>query len=213
MKKYIFLLLFLFSYTLSAQNLKSYFISMPDSIIPLLTKMNREDCIDFLDSNMKAEVKNRFGKPSELKKITDNYLYLQTTPNSSVQMKMLAINDSTKIIGVIKTYKAKTYDSNIAFYSTDWKRLSTKSYIDIPSKNSFSVASDTISSDLPIQEIIDIMGIPLIKASFFEDSNDLVFDYTAPNTLDSEQLKGIDLKKGNYSIQYKWEDGRFVIKQ
>ena len=57
------------------------------------------------------------------------------------------------------------------------------------------------------------MGIPLIKASFFEDSNDLVFDYTAPNTLDSEQLKGIDLKKGNYSIQYKWEDGRFVIRQ
>ena len=37
---------------------------------PLLTKVNREDCVDFLASNMKAEVKNRFGKVSELKRLT-----------------------------------------------------------------------------------------------------------------------------------------------
>ena len=43
-----------------AQNMRSVFISMPDSITPLLTKVNKEDCVDFLDSNMKAEVKNRF---------------------------------------------------------------------------------------------------------------------------------------------------------
>lgn len=33
------------------------FIAMPDSVAPLLTKVNREDCVDFLASNMKAEVK------------------------------------------------------------------------------------------------------------------------------------------------------------
>ena len=40
-----------------AQDMKALFVSMPDSIAPLLTKVNREDCIDFLASNMKAEVK------------------------------------------------------------------------------------------------------------------------------------------------------------
>ena len=29
------------------------FIAMPDSVAPLLTKVNREDCVDFLASNMK----------------------------------------------------------------------------------------------------------------------------------------------------------------
>ena len=42
--------------SVSAQDMKSVFIAMPDSITPLLTKVNKEDCVDFLDSNMKAEV-------------------------------------------------------------------------------------------------------------------------------------------------------------
>ena len=110
MKKYIFLLFIILSNSIASQNLKSYFISMPDSIIPLLTKVNREDCVDFLDSKMKAEVKNKFGNISELKALTDNYLLLQTTSNSYIEMKLLSVNDSTKIIGVSRSYKAKAVD-------------------------------------------------------------------------------------------------------
>ena len=55
-----------------AQNMKSVFVAMPDSVTPLLTKVNREDCIDFLDSNMKAVVKNRFGNVAEMKVLTDD---------------------------------------------------------------------------------------------------------------------------------------------
>ena len=50
----------------SAQDMKSVFIAMPDSITPLVTKVNKEDCVDFLDSNMKAEVKNRFDGTAEM---------------------------------------------------------------------------------------------------------------------------------------------------
>lgn len=80
MKKLISILIGIASVVgVQAQDMKALFVSMPDSIAPLLTKVNREDCIDFLASNMKAEVKNRFGQPTELKKLTDDYLYLQTT--------------------------------------------------------------------------------------------------------------------------------------
>ena len=41
-----------------AQDARTVFINMPDSLMPLLTKVNREDCIDFLDSKMRAQVKN-----------------------------------------------------------------------------------------------------------------------------------------------------------
>ena len=52
----------LFSLTsLQAQEAKTLFVNMPDSLSPLLTKVNREDCIDFLESKMKAQVENRFG--------------------------------------------------------------------------------------------------------------------------------------------------------
>jgi hypothetical protein len=36
-----------------AQDARTVFINMPDSLMPLLTKVNREDCIDFLDSKMR----------------------------------------------------------------------------------------------------------------------------------------------------------------
>ena len=63
MKKLIYLFL-VWGCTLSvaAQDMKKVFIAMPDSLTPLLTKVNKEDCIDFLASNMKAEIKNRFDK-------------------------------------------------------------------------------------------------------------------------------------------------------
>lgn len=58
MKKIAGLLIVLCSVlTLQAQDIKSVFIALPDSLSPLLTKVNREDFGDFLASGMKAEVK------------------------------------------------------------------------------------------------------------------------------------------------------------
>ena len=44
---------------LQAQEAKTCFKNMPDSICPLLSAVNRADFIDFLESKMKAEVTNR----------------------------------------------------------------------------------------------------------------------------------------------------------
>ena len=76
MKWIIGLVCMLCSMSLQAQDLKSLYIALPDSLSPLLTKVNREDFGDFLASNMKAEVKNRFGQTSEMLKLTDDYLFV-----------------------------------------------------------------------------------------------------------------------------------------
>ena len=47
--------------SLQAQEAKAVFVNMPDSLSPLLTKVNREDCIDFLESKMRTSIRNRFG--------------------------------------------------------------------------------------------------------------------------------------------------------
>lgn len=121
MKKLISILIGIASVVgVQAQDMKALFVSMPDSIAPLLTKVNREDCIDFLASNMKAEVKNRFGQPTELKKLTGDYLYLQTTSKSSMEMKLLPLNDSVKIVCMVNTVCASACDSEIRFFSTQW---------------------------------------------------------------------------------------------
>ena len=82
MKHILFIIFLLSTFNSYAQDLKSLFIAIPDSLSPLLTKVNREDFGDFLDSNMKAEVRNRFGNTSEMKKLTSDYLLLQTSSAS-----------------------------------------------------------------------------------------------------------------------------------
>ena len=81
--------------SLSAQLAKTCFTNMPDSLSPLLTAVNRADFIDFLESKMKAEVTNRFGGKSEMTELTPDYIRVQVTPQSTWQMKLLSVNDST----------------------------------------------------------------------------------------------------------------------
>ena len=83
--------------SLSAQLAKTCFTNMPDSLSPLLTAVNRADFIDFLESKMKAEVTNRFGGKSEMTELTPDYIRVQVTPQSTWQMKLLSVNDSTRL--------------------------------------------------------------------------------------------------------------------
>ena len=54
--------------------IRDVFRQMPDSLMPYLSTNNRLDFIDFLDSNMKAEVKNQFDGKSEMTVMTDDSL-------------------------------------------------------------------------------------------------------------------------------------------
>ena len=79
--------------SLQAQEAKTCFINMPDSLSPLLTSVNRADCIDFLESKMKAEVTNRFEGKSEMTALSSDYISMQVTSQSSWQMKLLATSE------------------------------------------------------------------------------------------------------------------------
>ena len=58
-----FFIIGLFTFVSSqAQEAKTLFINVADSLCPFLTKVKREDCIDVLRSKMKAQVENRFGQ-------------------------------------------------------------------------------------------------------------------------------------------------------
>ena len=165
MKRLILLISLFVSISLQAQNMKELFVAMPDTLVPLLTKVNREDFGDFLASKMKAEVRNRFGKTSEMTELTDDYLYLKMTSVSSMEMKLLPLKDSLKVICVVQTYQAPVSDSKVRFYDTDWKPLEASRFIDLPADSLFfrtpanKVQADSLQNlrthtDISLQEII-----------------------------------------------------------
>ena len=86
---YIFLFCVAAAFSASAQTVREAIKEMPDEVLPLLTKNDRLDFIDYLASNAKAEVKNKLGTPSEMTALTDDYAHIRLTEVSEVSMKLL----------------------------------------------------------------------------------------------------------------------------
>lgn len=195
-----------------AQDMKSLFVALPDSLSPLLTEVNRADFGDFLASGMKAEVKNRFGKQSEMTELTDDYLFVRLTSASTLEMKLLPVNDSTKVICVVHTYSAPVADSSISFYTTDWKRLSTDKFLDWPEESMFYVVPETDVRADSLKNLRTFADIYLLKAQLSSKEMTLSFVYSTPDYMDRETAAEIKPYLYAGPLRYEWEDGRFVRK-
>lgn len=196
--------------SLQAQNLKTWFIAMPDSVAPLLTKVNREDFVDFLESDMKAEVKNRFGNPSELKRLTDDYLFLQTTGRSSMEMKLLPLNDSVKVLCVVTTACGPVCDSSIRFYDAQWQQLPASRFLQMPDADAFyQPAPDTLSAEA-YAEIRKKADMDLMKAGLCEENTELTFTYTTPEYMPKEDREKLVPFLKQAPLVYEWKEGKYV---
>ena len=192
----------------TAQNMKSVFVSMPDSIAPLLTQTNKEDCIDFLDSNMKAVVKNRFGNEAEMKALTENYVLMQTSPVGTLEMKLLPVNDSTNVVCMVKTVCASACDSEVHFYTSDWsKKLDAKNFLQTPEADAFFLPNDTLTDeDALIRKKADMH---LMKVSLSKDDASLTYIYSTPDYLNEEDREKLLPHLRKEPIVLRWQDGKF----
>ena len=213
MRKYLTIALLLLTFTIQAQDLKSLFITMPDSLSPLLTSVNRQDFGDFLESNMKAQVRNRLGNSSEMLKMTDNYLKLQLTSVSSLEMKLLAVDDSTRVICVAKTYQGPVADTELAFYSTEWKKLDTQQYIQLPQKNDFFLVPVTQEKKDSLDYLKKQADMYLVKAELSEKAETVSFTYTVPDYMEKTSADALRIYLRKEPLNYQWHEGTFVVKQ
>lgn len=212
--KHILLIIFFFvlsvtsSLCVVAQEAKIVFMNMPDSLSPLLTAVNRADCIDFLESKMRAQVDNRFGRKSEMTEMGKDYIRMQTSPQSTWQMKLLPMNDSTKVICVISTACAPVCDSDMKFYTTDWKQLSNETFLSSqPLLDDFLMPVDT--TDYALITARDQANLSLVKAELSKENATLTFTLTTPDYMEKETAEKLKpfLRR---PIVYVWSNGKFI---
>ena len=125
MKKFVFvaLLSFTFSCNMSAQSVREMWLNMPDSIIPYLNKSLRQECIDFVDMNVKASVKNLFQGESIMDTLTTDYAHIQLNESSIMEMKMFPSNTGDSILCVVRTFVGPARESEVAFYNKEWNKI------------------------------------------------------------------------------------------
>lgn len=111
--------------------LRTFFAEMPDTIIPHLTRNDRLDLMDFMDSNMKAEVTNALGGKSLMTKFTADSISIQLNDVSKVDLYLLQlpavapIDSCDHAIMVVRTIglEQEYAETEMEFYSCSWRLL------------------------------------------------------------------------------------------
>lgn len=206
MKKLInilFVAILLFAAKAEAQNMRTIFLEMPDSILPLLTSTNRADCTDFIEAGMKARVTNRFDGHSELLELTTDYLKMKMTSHTELQMKLLPISNGDTIICMINTVCAEACDSHIRFFTKGWKELTPqKKYFTSPTIKDFFTANTSINKKLMIADMY------LVELTLSASSTDMIAKYTMPGYMSQED--SLFVSKDMHDIKYIWNGKKFI---
>ena len=131
MRKWLLSLLVCIASFSSAQEptLRDVFRQMPDSLMPTLSGNNRLDFIDFLDSNMKAVVRNQLGGMSEMTILTDDSLSIRVSEALRVDMLLLKLDEPMDTIQQVVVF-AESFltdsvygETTVKFYTLDWQLI------------------------------------------------------------------------------------------
>ena len=108
----------------SAQSvtLRDVFKQMPDSLMPYLSQNNRLDFIDFLDSGMKAEVKNKLGGTSQMLSLGQDSLTIRMNPSLRTDLLLL---DSTVVMVETFTVDSVYGQSRVHYFTTAWQPVAS----------------------------------------------------------------------------------------
>lgn len=209
MKQILFLLFFgLFTVLAPAQDMVKVFTSMPDSCIPQLEEAWRKDMVDLFKAGKEARLKNTMNGSSVLTKLTGDYLSLQVTERSTIELKLLPLVNDTYIICMVTTVNGPVADSRVAFYTTDWKPLPSQDLL-IPVKGDWflQAAVDTTQSDY--QTAVSRLDMELIQYSLSPDNLTLTATYTTPLYLGEEDRKMVTPFLKESPKVYQWKSTRF----
>ena len=175
MKRFFFLVAALSGWQfLSAQAMRDVFAAMPDSVLGVMTKNNRLDCIDFIENDMEAKVRNRFDGYSVLKELTLDYLDLQLTSCCEVEMKLLPVTDSLNCICLVRTYAGPVQESTVTFYTQQWEKLPAEECLVWPDYADFWLTNDTMDA-AEVGRLQKLQDMRFVKASLQPDDMRLTF--------------------------------------
>lgn len=181
------------SVSVNAQNMASIFISMPDKNVPQLEDAWRKDLVDLYNSKEEARLKNNMDGYSKLIKLTDDYLLLESTERTTVEMKLLPLVNNTFVICKVVTINGPVPDSRVTFYSPEWVQLDGSDLL-TPVDAGWFVSENADTASINYQESISRLDMDMFQFKLSPDNLTLTQIYTTPQYVDKEtrqKLNGI----------------------
>lgn len=209
MKRLLLHIVLLFAVcSLHAQDMAALFIAMPDTYVPQLEDAWRKDLVDLYHSGDEARLKNSMNGYSKLVKLTSDYLLLESTERTTIEMKLLPLVNNTHVICKIVTVKGPVADSRIAFYSPDWKPLNAADLF-TPVDASWFLRTDVDTTSVAYLESVSRLDMTMFQYKLDPDQLTLTQTYTTPLYTDKETQKKLAPYLKDEAKVYTWTKAYF----
>jgi len=209
MKRFFVLLIGVFAnFAVSAQDMATFFIHIPDHYLPHLEDAWRKDLVEIYKSGKPAVLENTMNGRSSLQKLTQDYLYLQSTERSTLEIRFLPLINNTFIACVITTVFAPVADSRVAFFTMEWQPLPA-SEIWMPVDTDCFIKEDIDRNDENYQKARSYLDMELIHYSLNPDQLTMEAVNITPDYLSSEERAKVKSFLKETPIVYTWRAGRF----
>jgi hypothetical protein len=194
--------------TAKAQDMADFFIRMPDERILQLEDAWRKDLVDLYKSGKTASLDNTMNGRSTLLKLTPDYLLLQSTERSTVEIKFLPLVNNTFIVCVVTTVSAPVADSRVAFFTTEWQPVPVSGLWSPVTTDRF-IREDADRNSEAFADAVAGLDMELIRYRLSADELTLVAEYTTPDYLSSEDREKVKPFLKDAPLVYRWKTGRF----
>ncbi len=167
----------LFLYILSgfavqSRTIKDFFISEPNDIFIIVDKNTRLDLLDYYDGGRIVSTQNALGDDTQLIDISNDYLSIQLSESSTVEMQLIYPSRNDTVIVVNQIIYTPVPDSKLMFFDKNWEKLNNKNFIKEPTIESFiNIPS---SSGKKEKDILEMIEFPLISYSINPQKNTIV---------------------------------------
>ncbi len=203
-----FLLILLVFSPIKAQDMSALFTAMPDEYIPYLESAWRKDLVELYVSGKPATLKNTMNGTSVIQKMTDNYLFLQSSERSTLEMKLLPLINKTNIICMVTTVSAPVPDSRIAFFTTEWHPLKAEDLL-TPVTGDWFLKPDVDTTSDAYKDAISRLDMELIQYRLNPDDLTLTATYTTPLYLGTEEREKVTPYLKETPRLFTWENSHF----
>ncbi len=193
---------------LGAQDMGELFVKMPDEYIVELEDAWRKDLVDLYRARKDAKLQNRMQGTSQLMKLTPDYLKIQTTVRSTVELRRLPLINDTYIICMVTTVSAPVSDSRVDFFTTDWKPLPVDDLYLPASVNDF-LLPEVDTTDVVFLDVMAALDMDLFVYRLNEKAQTLTAEYVTLDYLDTPMREKAKQFFKTEPKVFTWTKGRF----
>lgn len=210
-KLFIFIFLAVNVTVASAQkSITDILMDMPDEIVPYLNAAHRAELARIATAKDTLKIKNMLNGETMTDSVSSTYMRIRLNTSADMQIKLLPLNDTVHIICTVKTLHKPVADSNISFYSTDWKPINSSFGLPVKADEKAMISMLTARPDTMSESrysaLCDMIEPVIAYAEFMGTDNTLKYSLSMPMLNKEEKSEINAIIKQKY---FKWNGEKF----